>query len=87
MLTGAKRWLPLIALYSGCRIEEGAGLRVVDIKKTEGVLCFDFVPHGRRGLKAASSRRRVPVHGSLCHGNGAQGGPPPQEGVMLPIRR
>jgi integrase len=64
-LTEAKRWLPLIALYSGCRIEEGAGLRVVDIKETHDVLCFDFVPHGERGLKTASSRRRVPVDPEL----------------------
>jgi integrase len=63
--TGAKRWLPLIALYSGCRIEEGAGLRVVDIRDVQGVLSFAFVPHEARGLKTASSRRMVPVHAEL----------------------
>jgi integrase len=64
-LTGAKKFLPLISLYSGCRIEEGAGLRVADVRTVDGVLSFDFVPHTGRGLKTASSQRMVPVHPEL----------------------
>ncbi|HEV8441417.1 MAG TPA: site-specific integrase [Methylomirabilota bacterium] len=77
-LTGVKRWLPLIALYSGCRVEEGGGLRVKDVRHEDGsasgssrsacvpgVHYFDFVPTTERGLKTASSRRRVPVHPDL----------------------
>ena len=37
--SGAKRWLPLISMYSGCRIEEGAGLRVADVREVQAVLC------------------------------------------------
>jgi len=64
-LSGSRRWLPLISLFTGCRIEEGAGLRVQDVRTVEGVLAFDFVPHSLRGLKTASSRRAVPVHQEL----------------------
>jgi hypothetical protein len=34
-LTGAKRWLSLIALYPGARLEEVAGLSVQDIKEVQ----------------------------------------------------
>jgi integrase len=63
--TGAKRWLPLIALYTGGRVEEIAGLRAVDLRESEGVRYFDFIPYDARGLKTPSSRRRVPVHSEL----------------------
>ena len=64
-LTGARRWLPLIALFSGCRVEEAAGLRAADLRHEEGVLYFAFEPHEERRLKTASSRRRVAVHPEL----------------------
>jgi len=64
-LTGAKRWIPLIALYSGGRLEEVAGLRVKDIRTDDGVTFFAFEPHSERGLKTDSSRRNVPVHPEL----------------------
>jgi integrase len=64
-LTGARQWISLIALYSGARLEEIAGLRVQDIKEVDSVLCFSFEPHEERRLKTASSRRQVPVHPEL----------------------
>jgi len=64
-LTGAKQWLPLIALHSGCRLEEAGGLRVKDVREDEGIHFFDFVPTTERRLKTASSRRRVPIHPEL----------------------
>src|SRR5262252_311975 len=54
-LTGGKRWIPLIALYSGGRLEEVAGLRVQDIRTDDGVTFFAFEPHSARGLKTDSS--------------------------------
>jgi integrase len=62
---GARRFLPFIAMYSGCRIEEIAGLRVADVKQEEDVWYFDVVPHAERRLKSRSSRRQVPVHPEL----------------------
>jgi integrase len=64
-LTAVKRWLPLLSLYSGCRVEEGGGLRVKDVRHDDGVDYLDFTPTTERGLKTASSRRKVPVHPEL----------------------
>jgi integrase len=63
--TGAKRFVPLIALYSACRLEEAAGLRVSDLRTEEGIGCFVFEPHDERRLKTASSRRKVAIHPEL----------------------
>jgi integrase len=62
---GAMRWLWLIGLYSGARLNEIAGLRREDVKEVDGVLCFHITPHDGRGLKNASSRRMVPVHPAI----------------------
>jgi integrase len=62
---GAMRWLWLIGLYSGARLNEIAGLRKEDVREVDGVLCFDITPHDGRGLKNRSSRRTVPVHPAL----------------------
>ena len=68
-LTGAKRWLPLILLYTGARPEEVAQLRVGDVRQTSvktgqgievGVWVFDFatVDDGQRRKNEASRRLR-----------------------------
>jgi integrase len=62
---GAMRWLWLIGLYSGARLNEIAGLRREDVREVDGVLCLDITPHDGRGLKNRSSRRTVPVHPAL----------------------
>jgi integrase len=61
-------WLPLLALYSGARRAELAGLRADDVREVERVWCFVFVEDrkvGRR-LKSATAVRTVPVHPKLC---------------------
>lgn len=71
----ARRWLPLIMLFTGARPEEVAQLRVGDVHQTEivgviggikGVWVFDFttVDNGQR-RKSEASRRLVPVHPRL----------------------
>jgi hypothetical protein len=62
---GAMRWLWLIGLYSGARLNEIAGLRRADVREVDGVLSFDITPHDGRGLKNRSSRRTVPVHPAI----------------------
>jgi integrase len=67
-------WLPLLALFSGARMEELAQLLVADVKESEGQMYLHITdipdeddegeqPH--KSLKNASSRRRVPVHPEL----------------------
>lgn len=63
----AAYWLPLLALFTGARVEELSQLLVRDIREVEGIGHFinisDEAPHAH--LKNASSRRRVPIHGVL----------------------
>jgi len=56
-------WLPLLARFSGARLEELAQLRVEDVLIIDGVWCmrFDELGTGQR-LKNQGSRRTIPVH-------------------------
>lgn len=63
----AAYWLPLLALFTGARIEELAQLRVADIRRAAGLGYYlditDAAEHAH--LKNASARRRIPVHAEL----------------------
>ncbi len=60
-------WFPLIALFSGMRLSEMAGLLIGDLRRDEetGRWFFDVRPNSERSVKNASSIRRVPVHREL----------------------
>jgi integrase len=60
-------WFPLIALFSGMRLEEIAGLRLRDLCQDEqtGAWVFDVHERGGREVKTAASIRKVPVHSEL----------------------
>jgi integrase len=60
-------WFPLVAMLSGMRLEEIAGLRVRDLALDEetGRWVFEVRHYEGRSLKTASSLRRVPVHKEL----------------------
>nr|MBA4768910.1 site-specific integrase [Sphingobium sp.] len=58
-------WIPLIALFSGMRLGEIAGLRLMDVEELEGILALRIRPHDLRGLKNKESRRDLPVHSAL----------------------
>lgn len=57
-------WFPLIALLSGMRLEEMAGLRVCDLRTDDATSrwFFDVTPDSGRTVKTSSSIRAVPVH-------------------------
>lgn len=59
-----RRWVPLIALYSGMRLEEICQLRACDLIESDGVFCFR-VTSDAGTLKSASAERLVPVHPQL----------------------
>lgn len=60
-----KWWFPLIALYSGMRLEEIAQMKGTDILQIDDIWCFSV--HGREGnsLKTPAAARHVPVHSEL----------------------
>jgi len=56
-------WACLISAYTGCRLEEAASLKAADIKETDGIWHFEFLPDGNGKTKAAT--RVVPLHHEL----------------------
>lgn len=61
-----QKWGPLIAMYTGARLNEIAQLSLEDIKCEEGIYCFDFNDDTEdKKLKNAASARTVPVHSKL----------------------
>jgi integrase len=60
-------WLPLLALFTGARVEELAQLLVDDIQPAENLGWYinisDEAAHSQ--LKNAASRRRIPLHRTL----------------------
>lgn len=62
----AAYWVPLIAAFSGARLEEIGQLNVEDIQEERGVTYFDMTTMGDgQRRKTESSKRRVPVHPQL----------------------
>lgn len=59
----AKKWGPLIACYTGCRIAEALQLRKVDVRRDSKHRIFDFNPAA--GSIKSGAYRLVPVHRHL----------------------
>jgi integrase len=59
----AKKWAPLIACYTGCRISEALQLRKEDVRKDSSHRVFDFNPAA--GSIKSGAYRLVPVHQHL----------------------
>lgn len=62
----AAKWLPLLALFTGARLEELGRLTPADVRAEDGVtyLFINTIGEGKR-VKNRSSRRKVPVHAQL----------------------
>jgi integrase len=59
-------WLPILGLYTGCRLNELCQLRLDDIKEVGGVWVIDVNEQGEgKKLKNKPSRRNVPLHPCL----------------------
>lgn len=60
------RWLiPLVALFSGMRIEEICQLKRDDVRQVKGIWCFDVYSMGDNKVKTVNSERIIPVHPKL----------------------
>ncbi len=66
VIRDAKFWLPLVALYSGMRLEEVAQLRIEDIRRIDKIWLFDVNAKNGNKLKTEASQRYVPIHSVLC---------------------
>ncbi len=58
-------WVPLIAMYSGMRLNEICQLYVEDIIVESEIPCFDINEKADKVLKNPASRRIVPIHPDL----------------------
>lgn len=66
VIRDAKFWLPLLALYTGARLDELGQLLVDDVKSEDGVTYLDLNTIGEgKHIKNKGSRRKVPVHPEL----------------------
>jgi integrase len=55
-------WLPILALYTGARIEELCQLHLNDIYRKDGVLVMDINSLDDKGVKTAAGVRHIPIH-------------------------
>ena len=61
-------WLPLIALFTGARLNEICSLYLKDIEKNEGIWCFNINSNTvDKTTKTESSNRIVPIHSFLIN--------------------
>lgn len=75
--TNSKRWewqywIPIVALFSGCRINELCQIYLSDIIQKDGIACFDINPFSKYGDKTVKNRasiRLVPIHSILLELN------------------
>jgi len=58
-------WIPLVALYSGMRLDEICQMTVDDLAEIDGIVCFDVNDDGEKKLKTPASHRKIPVHPML----------------------
>lgn len=71
LIANHRFWIPLLAMLTGCRIEEIGQLQTADIKREDNILFFDITEEiddedeaddSNKSLKNESSVRRVPIH-------------------------
>ncbi len=59
-------WLPVIAIFSGMRLEEVCQLQCGDLKVDGDIQYLDVSEGAGKHLKTATSARQVPLHGTLA---------------------
>nr|NJM03416.1 site-specific integrase [Desulfobacula sp.] len=55
-------WGPILALYTGARLEEIGSLHLNDFQEHEGVWCISINTEGDKQLKNSASKRIIPMH-------------------------
>jgi len=58
-------WIPLLALFTGARLNEICQLYVSDIKEVDGIWVIDINDEEDKKLKTLNSKRQVPIHSTL----------------------
>jgi integrase len=58
-------WIPLLALYTGCRLEEIASLYCEDIFEYKGLWCIEINDKHDKMVKTQNAIRSIPLHSIL----------------------
>jgi integrase len=58
-------WLPLLALFTGCRRSELTGRKIADVSQIDGQWCLSIISTKDQKLKTAGSARTIPLHPEL----------------------
>lgn len=59
-------WIPLLALWTGARLEELGQLHVADIQEEAGIKFIHITNDGGgKNVKTSSSKRKIPIHPEL----------------------
>lgn len=60
-------WIPILALFTGARLNELCQLDRTDIVKVDDIWCIDINRKNGKRLKNLSSVRTIPLHSTLIH--------------------
>jgi len=61
-------WVPILGLYTGCRIEEICQLHLDDIKQVDDTWCIDIIADAEdKQVKTEAAKRLVPLHPFLLN--------------------
>jgi len=58
-------WIPLVALYTGMRLNEACQLYTNDVIEIDGVWCIAINCNGDKKLKTVAGKRDIPIHPEL----------------------
>ena len=62
----ASFWIPLLALWTGARLEELGQLHIADIQEEAGIKYIHITNDGgNKNVKTSSSKRKIPIHPEL----------------------
>ncbi|MCF8075810.1 MAG: site-specific integrase [Desulfotignum sp.] len=55
-------WCPILAMFTGARVNEISQLYLSDFQKHDGIWCINFNDEGEKTLKPGANKRLVPLH-------------------------
>lgn len=58
-------WIPVVAMYSGLRLDEICQMYVADVQQIDDVWCFSVNDDQDKKVKTLSSKRVIPIHPKL----------------------
>lgn len=60
-------WLPVLGLYTGCRLDELCQLHLSDVREVSGVWVLDINDGDEKKVKSKAGKRLVPLHPFLLN--------------------